>query len=131
MDELYRTAGHVAWLGSIVAEIDQEELTGPVGTEGMDRESGLDHHPRAEPSVWLRLYQEERKHLVSVAATCIKAGIEERKVRIAEEQGAIFASVIKGILEEFGHDMHDAKTIRIVRRHLTVVGEGRELPVGS
>lgn len=52
----------------------------------------------AGPSVWLTLYMRERDHLVKVCTQAIKAGIEERRVRLAEQQGALVAGVIRLIL---------------------------------
>ena len=50
------------------------------------------------PNVWLTLWNEERDRLTRVAATAIKLGIEERHVRIAEQQGAEIAMLIRRIL---------------------------------
>ena len=77
LEELWRTAGHVAWLRERVGGLKDDELHGPVGAESF---------PREEPHVWVRLYQEERKHLANVARDCIKAGIEERRVTLAEQR---------------------------------------------
>ncbi len=100
LEELHRTAGHVAWLGIQLNETAR--LT--VGEE---------------PSVWVKLYQAERKHFADVAKTCIQAGIEERRVRIAEEQGRLIAQVIRGILNDL--DVADRPEVPdIVRKHLTL-----------
>lgn len=127
LEELERTAGHVSWLFIKVQETagteDGEGLVGPVGQEGPS-ESGGWHHASVEPSVWLRLYQEERKHLVKVAADCIKAGIEERRVRIAEAQGMLIARAIQGILLDLGV-ADDPRAPEIVRKHLTALSEGQ------
>lgn len=113
LDELWRTAGHVAWLRERIAEVEEaNKLYGPVGGQGGG-------HPSMEPHVWIRLYQEERRHLSLVAQACIKAGIEERRVRIAEAQGQLIATVIRGILMDLGvHSRPEVPTI--VRRHLAL-----------
>lgn len=110
LEELARTAGHVQWLGVQVAQLEEGNMYGPVGGEV---------HPKAEPHVWIRLYQEERSHLSNVAATCIKAGIEERRVRIAEQQGQLIAQVISGVLNELGVAADVARPV--VRKHLALV----------
>lgn len=118
LEELHRTAGHVAWLNGIVTEIDGDDLHGPVG-------GGPESIPREEPSIWLRLYQEERKHLAAVAKSCIDAGIEERKVQLAEQQGALLAQVLQGVLDELG--VKDGpKRRKVVRKHLTLVVDNEE-----
>jgi hypothetical protein len=48
--------------------------------------------------MWLKLYREERAHLVKVCAEAIRCGIEERYVRLAESQGKLVADAVKAIL---------------------------------
>lgn len=87
LEEVHRTAGHVAYLGQVVADLQQHEL------------KQLDMSERFEkPAVWVEMYERERAHLVKVAATCISAGIAERQVRLAEEQGRQLAGVLRGVL---------------------------------
>src|SRR5688500_12574760 len=105
LEELHRTAGHVAWLGVVVGDLEQEALHGPVGTEGIghdDEGNMLMHHPREERTIWLHLYQDERGHLTKVAKACLDAGVDERRVRLAEQQGQIIATVIQGVLDGLG-----------------------------
>lgn len=87
LEEVHRTAGHVAYLGDVVAKLEQDEL------------KQLDPSERFEqPAVWVRMYQDERKHLTRVAAAAIGAGIAERQVRLAEEQGRQLANVLRDVL---------------------------------
>lgn len=128
LQELARTAGHVAWLGNVVRNLEEDELVGPVGSEGPTNEFGGEAHPKAERSIWITLYQDERKHMTDVAKACIAAGIEERRVRLAEQQGQVIATVIKGIVKDLGVADHP-QLGAIVRKHLTEAVEttGREL----
>lgn len=120
VDELNRTAGHVAWLRQRINELpDDEDLYGPVGVEGVDQEKGTVHHPEAKRHIWLTLYQEERRHLADVAATCIKVGIEERRVRLAEQQGQMIATVLSNVLQALGIDPSSPKARKVVRAELT------------
>jgi hypothetical protein len=120
LEELCRTAGHVSWLGEQVQSLEEGEMYGPVGSET---------YPRAEPHVWIRLYQGERKHLTDVAAACVKAGIEERRVTLAEQQGMMIAQVLRGVLGELGIAFEQAQPL--LRKHLAVMeGTGRELGQG-
>lgn len=115
LEELWRTAGHVAWLRQRVAELDgEEQMYGPVG-------GGGESYPRAEAHIWIRLYQEERKHLASVARDCVRAGIEERRVKIAEQQAELIARLISGLLSDLGIDPKSAKARTVVRKHLSLV----------
>lgn len=47
---------------------------------------------------WLYLYREERGHLARVSKMCIDAGVAQRLVSIAEDQGRILASAIRAVL---------------------------------
>ena len=116
LEELHRTAGHVAWLGMRVAALEEEKMSAPVG-------GGQGGFPSIEPHVWIRLYQEERRHLASVAKDCVKVGIEERRVHLAERQGEMIAEVLRGVLADLGV-ADDARVPAVVRRHLTLVSPG-------
>jgi hypothetical protein len=127
-DELARTAGHVAWLRLQIGQViewdpddpdfeNKQTLIGPVG-------GGQGGYPEYKPHALLQLYRAERKHLVEVAAICIKVGIDERRVRLAEGQGGMIAMALKGILEDLGVADHpDAP--QIVRKHLLALEKGR------
>lgn len=86
LEEVHRTAGHVAYLGQVVADLERADLKQLDTSERFDK-----------PSVWVEMYQAERKHLVRVAAAAIGAGIAERQVRIAEEQGRMLAAVVHNV----------------------------------
>lgn len=127
LEEVYRTAGHVAWLEHQVRALSPEELVWGVSEEAEKKATefeGTDTTRKATPNVWVVLYREERKHLVDVCATAIKVGIEERRVRLAESQGALIAGVIRAVLEdpELGLDRHQREVGRgVASRHLRVL----------
>lgn len=113
LEELHRTAGHVAWLGLQVQELEHARLYGPVGGS----QFGI---PKQEPHVWIRLYQEERAHFVRIAKTCVEVGIAERQVRLAEDQAQRIVTILRGVLDELG--VSDRPEVPdVVRRHLTLV----------
>src|SRR5512133_2133387 len=70
LQEVRRTAGHVAWLGGIVAELLHE---GDGYSESIDDDGKRTLRPRSglkqmdttgkfeKPSVWVEMYQEERR----------------------------------------------------------------------
>lgn len=122
LEELRRTAGHVAWLGSVVQALEAGDVVGVVGEEGLDERTGTMHHPEAKPSVWVGLYQGERKHLTDVAATCIKCGIAERQVKLAEQQGQLLAEIIMAVLRDL--KVPAAKARPVVRKHLAAASAG-------
>jgi hypothetical protein len=128
LEEVQWTAGHVAWLRERVQEIESSARI-----EGTDREhplvwgvtkeksGGEDRGTTKEavPNVWLRLYQQERDHLVKVCSAAIKAGIEERRIQLAEQQGALVAQAIRAILGDLQlTPEQQARVPEVVPRHL-------------
>jgi hypothetical protein len=97
--EVHRTAGHVAWLEQQVRTLKPDELTWGVTkikTGGEDRGETSE----AVPHVYLQLYQQERAHLAKVCADALRAGIEARQVKLAEDQGAMVAKALRAILAD-------------------------------
>jgi hypothetical protein len=104
LEEVYRTAGHVAWLGELVASLehggvgyaqtDDGDLVPRSGLKQLDRSGKFE-----KPSVWVELYQSERRHLREVCRDVIAAGIDERIVRLAEQQGALLESVLRRVTD--------------------------------
>lgn len=101
LEELHRTAGAVSWLQAQVAVIETAEV---VWGKTQDKKGGDDWGTThaAGVNVWVQLYQSERKHLVEVSKACVTAGIEERRIRLAESSGQLLASVVRAVLERLG-----------------------------
>ncbi|MFI1165644.1 hypothetical protein ACH4UM_19015 [Streptomyces sp. NPDC020801] len=128
LEEVQWTAGHVAWLRERVQEIESDAVVAGTDREhplvwGVTREKsgGEDYGTTEEavPNVWLRLYQQERAHLVKVCSEAIKAGIEERRIKLAEQQGALVAQAIRAILNDLGLTAEQqARVPEVVPRHL-------------
>jgi len=105
LDEIHWTAGHVAWLRSKVQELQDSELTwGRTQTDtGVGPQGPVDTvTEKAAPNTWYQLYMAEREHLAKVCSLALRAGIEERKVKLAESQGLLVADVIRRILGALG-----------------------------
>jgi hypothetical protein len=125
LEEVRYTAGHVAWLREKVAELEAADLVWGV-TEESDQQAtefpGTNVTRAAKPNVWLQLYQSERKHLVDVTKAAISAGIEERRVKLAEAQGAVLVGVIRAILADLDLSaVQQARVPEVVPRHLRAV----------
>lgn len=71
-------------------------------TEYRDKSGGEDAGQtvveQAGINVWYLLYMKEREHLAKVSALALRAGIEERKIKLAESQGELVAAVLQRIL---------------------------------
>lgn len=101
LEEVYRTAGAIDWLHAHIQDLEPDEVvwgkTDEVTKTATEYE-GVDTTYAASVNVWVKLWQDERKHLVDVSKAAISAGIEERRVKLAEQQGALLAGVIKAVL---------------------------------
>lgn len=94
LEEVTRTAGHVRWLQSIVADLDPQALVWgdkqEQHQEGRGPEGPIDVKTSVQAagvSVWLDLYLRERDHLRRVCSDALKAGVRERQVQLAEQAG--------------------------------------------
>jgi hypothetical protein len=75
-----------------------------------------------KPSVWVELYQEERRMLARVCKMAHDAGVAERSVALAERQGEMLAGVIKAVLGDLGLSKEQQRGApAVVRRHLTAL----------
>lgn len=116
--EVHRTAGHVAWLEQQVHALTEGELVWGITRV---KEGGDDRGTTEEavPHALLKLYNEERDRLVRVCAAALKAGVEERRVKLAEQQGALVADVIRSILADLKlTPTQSALVSEVVPRHL-------------
>lgn len=124
LEELHRTAGHVQWLAAMIGA---GELAAAENPTGRRRGVRLDQSTIAGdvPSVWVALYQQERKHLADVAKTCIAVGIEERKVRLLEDQAQAIAELMRGFTVRLGLDPAAPEVREAMRDSLTLIAGGR------
>lgn len=96
LEEISRTAGHVHWLGNRIAELEPNALV--IGLKSIKVEtgdkSGKTTETAASINVWLELYHRERRHLVEVCRVALAAGVEERMVQLAENDGRRIVAVL-------------------------------------
>lgn len=99
LDEVHRSAGHVAWLEQVVHALEPDDLIWGVTKT---KQGGEDYGTTEEavPHAYLKLYLTERAHLAKVCADAIRVGIEARQVKLAEEQGAMVAKAVRAILDD-------------------------------
>lgn len=116
LEELRWTYGHVLWLRDQVAAIEPAALVwgmskrkaeGSMAMEvlaGGDVEMiptvGVEATEAAGVSVWVKLYLEERKHLLEVAKTCVGIGLDERRIRLEEAKGAALVAGLQWLFAE-------------------------------
>lgn len=127
--------GEVAYASERIAELQPEEAVGPVittrplkwekGAESPDER--VEEHGPPALHIWIEVRARAMDRLVNYSQVAIKAGLEERRVRVAEAQGHLMAEAVKGILVDLGV-ADDPRAPEVVRRHLMRMSSaGREL----
>lgn len=101
LDEVARANGEVRYWHDVVAALNpdallwgrtqHEEGFGPMGSVDVTTEKAGLHQA-------VQAWHAARDRLVTVAATALKAGVEERRVRLAENHGALIAAAVHQIL---------------------------------
>lgn len=129
LEEVHRTAGHVAYLQTKVQQLDEAALVWGT-TEIKDKTGGDDwghtQVEKAQPSIWYELYARERLHLTNVCKAALAAGVEERRVRLAEAQGQVLASVIQKILADLDLSPEQSRRApQVASKHLRLVASGQ------
>lgn len=78
---------------------------------------------------WLVLYREERGQLARTAKMCIDAGVAQRIVSLAEDQGRILASAIRAVLQALNLNPEQAAAVpQIVPQVLRAVASDSPIP---
>lgn len=73
-----------------------------------------------ELNIWIQVRRQALDRLVNYSAVALKAGVEERRVRVAEQTGVLIAQAIRGVLAELG--VADRPEVpSVVRRQLALV----------
>lgn len=112
LDEVRRTAGHVAWLQNLINAMEADELVyGMVeetiepnirDDEGNTLTTYTSGKYKAQPNVWYQIYQQERRHLVAASKAALDAGINERIVKVYEQIGDQYISMLEEVLSAIG-----------------------------
>jgi hypothetical protein len=125
-------AGEVQYASDRIAELEPEQAIGrmtsthtrplDLGKEGEDPENTVEEVRVEAPAlhIWIVARRQAMDRLVQYSAVAIKAGIEERRVKLAESQGQLLVQVIRGVLQELGV-LNRPEVPAIVRRQLTLV----------
>lgn len=78
---------------------------------------------------WLTLYRDERSHLARVSKMCMDAGVAQRLVTLAEDQGRILASAIRAVLSALSLTPEQQELIpRVVPPILRAVANDQPIP---
>jgi hypothetical protein len=124
LQEIHRTAGHVAWLAEVVKGIDQNGLVWGLSEDVV---GGKNHGKtfKAAPNIWLNLYQTERKHLAAVSSAAIKAGIDERRLELEKSQSTAISTAFFAMLDALNlTDEQRVLALETFPRLLEQIGKG-------
>lgn len=96
VDELKRSAGFCFWIESQMAEWEDELVD--LQTENLDDKGSMQIAPNNK-ALWMDVWQRERQHLARVAKMCIDAGVDQRRVELAEKQASMMFMLINEALD--------------------------------
>jgi hypothetical protein len=134
LEEIWRTAGTISWLGEIVAGLKQEDIV--FGTTRLERstgtgtgQSGGDTESttavrEAKLNLWVDLLFRERKHFADICAKAVSLGLAERELAFQEQLGHLFSMTMRAILGDEALGLTPAqleKAPGVVVRHLGLV----------
>ncbi len=131
--ELIRiAAGEVAYCSERIAELRPDEAIGPVIgrtvrplKEEKGAESPVDiveetRYEGAALHVWIQARRQAMDRLANYCFAALKAQIDERRVELSQQQGALLAQVLHAVLADLG--VADRPEVpAVVRRHLTLI----------
>lgn len=131
--EIRRTAGHVEWLRDNLQQSDPEMFVRSLWLQhrqsGYVRDTEIDIDDWSQAgAMWIELYMTERRHLAAICRTALAAGIEERRVRLAERQAERIGEAIKGMLMDLEIDTEDDRVRTIIFKWLTMASGATDAP---
>lgn len=127
------SAGEVQYASDRIAELDPEQIVGPVvSTRPLKREKGaesstkrVEEHAGPALHIWILVRQQSMDRLVNYSRIALAAGIEERRVRVAESQAQTFAEAMRRLAVALGFDPADPKVREAMRGSLTLIQGGQ------
>lgn len=114
-------AGEVARLDDLIAGLERDELVwGTVSEETSQTADGefTRTTQAARLNVWIQLRAQRESVLQSACEAALRANIEERLVRLAEQQGAAIHRLLLLVLGDFGIEQTDPRIAVILPARL-------------
>lgn len=119
LTEVQRAAAAVRWLGDKVNSLDDDAITWGLMKQTKDKDGKSTTHG-AGVNLWVKLWQEERDRLARVCKLALDAGVDERRVRLAESQGAMIVDIIRATLVDLQIEQTE-RVHEVVSRHLRAI----------
>jgi hypothetical protein len=129
------TAGEVDYWRQRVRLVEEADLTWGV-TESVDKGAGeftgTDVTSAAKPHIAYSMLVDASNRLEKYSTAALKAGVDERRVRLAEQQGTLLQGVLVAVLAELGHDVSPGSAAAgVVLRHIEPLRVAAELEQGA
>lgn len=121
LTEVQRAAAAVRWLADKVNTLEEREMTHGITRTVQHADGSRDVTAQAAINLWVRMWQDERDRLARVCKMTLDAGVDERRVRLAESQGRMIVDVIRATLSEL--QVEETEEVhQVVSRHLRAIG---------
>jgi len=105
--EIARSSAMVCHLADLVSQLSKDELTWGIGSKRTVIEAGenpvVTIEQRARQHPFVIMLRDERNQLRAWIMAAHTAGIEERYVRLAEQEGAWMATIINAMYDRIVH----------------------------
>lgn len=77
----------------------------------------------SRPKVWIDVYAKANLDLAKISEMCLRAGVQERKIRLAEQHGEMVARSFLAILGDLDlNEEQKRKAPALFRRHMMALG---------
>lgn len=122
IEEIERSAGVIDWLEGRIAALDEDtefiyDVIVTTQENGSNAQGAIDStktETRKEIHHYWRMLEKERAHLAQVTTSALRAGVEERRVRLAERSVSALEAAMSYALMELGLDPHNERVRGIV-----------------
>ncbi len=125
LEEFEWSLGHVTWLRDIVADLEPGALVWGVSEEH-DKQAGefpgVDVKRLAAPSVWLKLYHEERRYLLDLGKTIETLQLENRRQAWTERNVGQAWQLVVLTERRLGRDPADPAVLAAFQESLVELG---------
>ena len=120
LEEVWRSQGHVVWLGEMVKRLRAKDLSW-----GRTKRDHQGTTYEAKTNAYVALYNDERKHLVRVSAEAVKAGVEEKRLSLEESRANLIVTMLAGIFDDLDlTEEQGAKLDELVPKALLMIAGG-------
>src|SRR5690625_228354 len=127
LDLVHWTAGEVEYWREQVRALAEQDPAALTWGKTREKTGGQDVGDtyEAKPHVAYVMLYAAQDRLAQYATAALKAGVEERRVRLAESQGSLVADVIRRILDALGLDERQRELVpQVVPAQLRLLAGG-------